>query len=199
MLRLWFLLRRIRQHATPQSKERGVIEAYLRKNGAFETKAAIGSFARVLCSVAVVVLIVCVSVSSYAYASESVLPDTALYRVRAAIERVEATLAVTPVQKEKVEKKLVVRRQKEVQKLKELKRPVPVKLKKYLEGVSTTTTKQVLKEAAEDKKQNKVHREQKLQEIRKKLEERLQKRFRLPTSTVREQRQRERQKREAGI
>lgn len=179
--------------------------AYLRKNGAFETKIAFDSWVRVVCSVAVVVLIVCVSVSSYAYASESVLPNTPLYPVREVIERVEVTLAVTSVQKEKVEQKLVVRRQKEVQKLNELKRSVPVKLKKYLQATAATTTTQVLKKTGESKNQDNAQREKKIQETRKQVEERLQERFRLPktkndsvinassTSIIREQRQHERQ------
>lgn len=141
MFRLWLTLRRLRQHATPRSNERGAIEAYLRAQGAFGEEAKLfGSFARSVCAAVVIVLVVSVSLSSYAYASDAVLPDTPLYPVRQVLEEMQVKLAVTPVKKEKVQQKLVERRIKEVKKLKELKRPVPVKLKKYLEVPVTTTT-----------------------------------------------------------
>ncbi len=181
MVRLWLSLRRIRQRATPRSNERREIEAYLRQHKAFEDARAVGSWVRVFSGVVAAVLVLCVGVSSYAYASEAVLPDTVLYPVREAIEQVEVALAVTPVQKEKVEKKLVVRRVKEVEKLTELKRPVPAPLKKYVGAAAATTTRALLKKAQQEKKeeQNAEH-EKRQEEAWKKAEERLQTRFRLP-------------------
>lgn len=143
MIRLWLTLRRLRQRATPRSDERGAMEAYLRKNGAFSSERMVWSYGRSFAIALVVVLIVSVSVSSYAYASDAVLPDTVLYPVRQALEVVETKLAVTPAQKEKVQEKIVERRVKEVKKLEELKRPVPVKLKKLVEERVTTTTRAV--------------------------------------------------------
>lgn len=186
MVRLWLSLRRIRQRAAPRSTERREIEAYLRKHNAFEDVRAVGSWVRVFSGVMAAVLVLCVGVSSYAYASETVLPDTALYPVREAIEQVEVALAVTPVQKEKVEKKLEVRRQKEVEKLTELKRPVPTPLKKYV-GAAATTTKSLLKKAKQEKKEEqKAEREKRQVEAQKKAEERLQSRFRLPKNQSQE-------------
>ncbi len=194
MVRLWLSLRRIRQRATPRSSERREIEAYLRQHDAFEDVRAVSSWVRVFSGVMAAVLVLCVGVSSYAYASEAVLPNTVLYPVREAIEQVEVALAVTPVQKEKVEKKLEVRRAKEVEKLTELKRPVPAPLKKYIGAGVTTTTKSVLKKAQQEKKVEQAEkREERQEEARKKAEERLQSRFRLPQTQVREQKQHERQ------
>ncbi len=199
MVRLWLSLRRIRQRATPRSNERREIEAYLRERNLFKDVQATSSWLRVVSGVVAAVLILCVGVSSYAYASETVLPNTVLYPVREAIEQVEVALAVTPVQKEKVEKKLEVRRVKEVEKLTELKRPVPAPLKKYV-GAAATTTKSLLKKAKQEKKEDqKAEREERQEEARKKAQERLQNRFNLPKSrtkeseAVRAQRQQERQ------
>ena len=125
MIRLWLTLRRLRQQAAPRSDERGAMEVYLRKNGAFSAERIGWSYGRSFAIALVVVLIVSISVSSYAYASEAVLPDTVLYPVRQALEVVQTKLAVTPAQKEKVQEKIVERRVKEVKKLEELKRPVP--------------------------------------------------------------------------
>jgi len=187
MVRLWLSLRRIRQRATLRSTERREIEAYLRKHNAFEDVRAVGSWVRVFSGVMAAVLVLCVGVSSYAYASEAVLPDTALYPVREVIEQVEVALAVTPVQKEKVEKKLEVRRVKEVEKLTELKRPVPAPLKKYVGAKAATTTKALLKKAQQDKKEEqKEQREQKREEAQTEIQDRLQARFRLPKQNNKE-------------
>jgi hypothetical protein len=181
MVRLWLLLRSIRQRTALRSQEQREIEAYLRKNGAFNDRSVSYSWMRVLSGVVACVLVLCVSVSSYAYASEAVLPDTPLYPVREAIEQVQVALAITPVQKEKVEKKLEVRRQKEVEKMTELKRPVPKQLKKYLQATTATTTKQLLKKVHEQKRQEtKEQGEAREVESRKKIEQRLERRFRLP-------------------
>jgi hypothetical protein len=160
MIRLWLTLRRLRQRATPRSDERGAMEAYLRKNGAFSEEQMVWSHGRSFAIALVVVLIVSVSVSSYAYASDAVLPDTVLYPVRQALEVVQTKLAVTPAQKEKVQEKIVERRVKEVKKLEELKRPVPVKLKKLVEERVATTTQAV----------RMIKRQEKIQAVRKKEE-----------------------------
>ncbi|MBP9762971.1 hypothetical protein KBD34_05155 [Patescibacteria group bacterium] len=144
MFHLWLNLRRLRRRATPLSKERGAIELFLREKGVFASaQNTIYSFARVFTAATVIVLILSASVSSYAYASETVLPDTPLYSVREVIEQVEVKLAVTPVQKQKVADKLVERRKQEVKKLTELKRPVPVKLQKFLRKELKQEVKQV--------------------------------------------------------
>lgn len=144
MFRLWLKLRRLRQRATPLSKERAAIELFLREKGVFASALnPMYSFARVFTAAAAIVLILSASVSSYAYASETVLPDTPLYSVREVIEQVEVKLAVTPVQKQKVVEKLVERRKQEVKKLTELKRPVPVKLQKFLRKELKQEVKQV--------------------------------------------------------
>lgn len=133
MFRLWLSLRRLRRRATPLSKERVAMELFLKEKGAFSSVSlSVYSFARIGVVAAAIILVLSVTVSSYAYASETVLPDTPLYPVREAIEQVEVKLAVTPVQKQKVVEKMVERRKQEVEKLTELKRPVPVKLQKFL-------------------------------------------------------------------
>jgi hypothetical protein len=109
------------------------MELFLKEKGAFSSVSlSVYSFARIGVVAAAIILVLSVTVSSYAYASETVLPDTPLYPVREAIEQVEVKLAVTPVQKQKVVEKMVERRKQEVEKLTELKRPVPVKLQKFL-------------------------------------------------------------------
>jgi hypothetical protein len=109
------------------------MELFLKEKGAFSSVSlSVYSFARIGVVAAAIILVLSVTVSSYAYASEMVLPDTPLYPVREAIEQVEVKLAVTPVQKQKVVEKMVERRKQEVEKLTELKRPVPVKLQKFL-------------------------------------------------------------------
>lgn len=181
MVRLWLFLRRIRQHATPRSAERREIEAYLRNQNVFEAVRTGSSWVRVFSGVVAAVLVLCVGLSSYAYASEAVLPDTVFYPVREAIEQVEVALAVTPVQKQKVEKKLEVRRVKEVKKLTELKRPVPAPLKKYVGATAATTTNALLKKTQQEKKEEqKAEREERREDARKKTQERLQNRFNLP-------------------
>ena len=159
MIRLWFLLRRIRQRATPLPKERGALEVYLREQGLFEKKDPVTVLVQRVAAVALVVLVASVGVSSYAYASDEVLPDTPLYPVRQTLEQVEARLATTPIQKRKVVRKMVERRQKEIQKLKELKRPVPVQMKKYLRTVTTTTPALIERE-----ERRAIRREQRLRE-----------------------------------
>lgn len=166
MIRLWLSLRRIRHHAAPRPDERGAIEAFLKTRGAFEQTRSTPAWLRVGSGVVAAVLVLGVSVGSYAYASEAVLPDTPLYPVRAAIEQVEVVLAMTPAQKEKVEEKLEVRRLKEVEKLHELKRPVPAPLKKYAEVISATSTKEARKQVLQQKKiEREVKREQKRQAV----------------------------------
>lgn len=134
MLIPWLRLRRIRQRATLRSEERRDIEAYLREHGAFGSSSVFffKSFVRTWSAIATVVLLLTVGIGSYAYASDDVLPNTPLYPVRQALEQVETKLAVTPAQKEKVQRKLVERRKHEVQKLKELKKPVPVEIEKSI-------------------------------------------------------------------
>lgn len=150
MFRLWLTLRQLRLRATPRFEERGAVEAYLRAKGAFGiTNAPFFSFARTVSLAAVMVLVLSVSVSSYAYASDEVLPDTPLYPVRQALEEVQVRLALSPVQKQEVHKKLAARRVKEVKKLKELKRPIPAKLRKFLEVSTNATTTRMFERANE--------------------------------------------------
>lgn len=181
MIRLWLTLRRLRQRATPRSDERGAMEVYLRKNGAFSSERMGWSHGRSFAIAMVVVLIVSISVSSYAYASEAVLPDTVLYPVRQALEVVETKLAVTPAQKEKVQEKIVERRVKEVKKLEELKRPVPVKLKKLVEERVTTTTRAVrtIKRQEKIQAERKKDEKKESQAVQKNVIERLQERLRV--------------------
>lgn len=181
MIRLWLTLRRLRQKATPRSDERGAMEAYLRKNGAFSTERMGWSYGRSFAIALVIVLIVSISVSSYAYASEAVLPDTVLYPVRQALEVVQTKLAVTPAQKEKVQEKIVERRVKEVKKLEELKRPVPVKLKKLVEERVATTTRAVRTINRQEKiqEERKEEKKKESQAVRKNVIERLHERLRV--------------------
>ncbi len=181
MIRLWLTLRRLRQQAAPRSDERGAMEVYLRKNGAFSAERIGWSYGRSFAIALVVVLIVSISVSSYAYASEAVLPDTVLYPVRQALEVVETKLAVTPAQKEKVQEKIVERRVKEVKKLEELKRPVPVKLKKLVEERVTTTTRAVrtIKRQEKIQAERKEEKKKESQAVRKNVIKRLQERLRV--------------------
>ncbi len=170
---------------------------YLREQGALKSRSTFSFLFPRLSAVAAMVLILCVGVSSYAYASDAVLPNTPLYPVRAALEQVEIKLAVTPVQKEKVVQKLVERRKKEVEKLTELKRPVPVKLKQYVRGAATTTTERVLKQKIDEKK---AERGQVKQDLRAKAIEKLQahlrdrKEQRRAAQRKREEQQQERQR-----
>ncbi len=133
---------------------------YLRTAGALGGSDALSpvySFARMFTAVAVLVLVVCIGLSSYAYASDDVLPDTVLYPVRQVIEEVEVKLAVTPVQKRKVVDKLVERRKKEVKILQEKKKPVPPAIKKFLKAtaaIPATTTRSAITEVLRPKKQN---------------------------------------------
>lgn len=125
MIRLWLLLRRLRRHATPSSTERGMVEAYLQQNGALSPGFMRMSWIRPLAIVTTIVLVFSVSVSSYAYASDTVLPDTVLYPVREAVEHVEKRFAVTPARKERVHQKLLDRRMREEVRMRELNRPIP--------------------------------------------------------------------------
>jgi hypothetical protein len=63
--------------------------------------------------------------ASYAYASDTVLPDTPLYPVRQQIEAIEVRLAPTQETKAKVIEKQAARRKKEAHLLEVLKKPLP--------------------------------------------------------------------------
>lgn len=134
MLTPWLRLRRIRQRATLRSEERREMEAYLRARGVFETSSVFffKSFVHTWSAVGALAILLMVGVSSYAYASDDVLPNTPLYPVRQVLEQVETKLAVTPVQKDQVQRKLIERRKQEVQKLKALKKPVPVEIERQI-------------------------------------------------------------------
>ncbi len=147
------------------------MEAYLRKQGVFKKQHLVWSFGRSFALAAVVVLVVSVSVSSYAYASDAVLPDTVLYPIRQVVEEVQVTLAVTPVQKEKVQQKIEERRVKEVQKLTELKRIVPVKLEKYVKAANATTTRAIQERIEKKERQQAEQKQKKEEQKQEKLEQ----------------------------
>ncbi len=64
-----------------------------------------------------IVLILGGSTTTYAYASESVLPNSPLYPLREAVEIVEEKVAISPASKAAVQRKLVERRLGEIRKM----------------------------------------------------------------------------------
>lgn len=74
----------------------------------------------------VIVLLVTVGASSYAYASDDVLPDSILYPVKETIENLEEHLAVTDAQKKEVLVRHQERRLQEAKMLIDQQKPLPV-------------------------------------------------------------------------
>jgi len=109
-------------------------------------------------------LILCLSVgtSAYAYSSEDVLPDHPLYGLRQAVEVIEEQVAVTPTWKERVVKKHLERKQKEIQRLLE-RRP---ELKNLPEGPGFQSIEMILGEGVSGQKEPFEVRDQVLKEVR---------------------------------
>lgn len=113
---------------------------YLQPSYAFPThwKTAAASVGSVFCLLT--------GTATYAYASDSVIPQTTLYPVRIAVEQVEVQLAQTPQKKGLVALKHLRRRVSEAAKLQALNRQIPeshrqaLKAGVSLEGMKTETT-----------------------------------------------------------
>ena len=134
MIRLWFALRHERRSLKPRRAERQAMETYLRSQGVMTTPIfADRPVVRLSFAVATVVLIACVSLGSYAYASDNVLPDTPLYPMRQAVESAELSIAQVTGREHVVFHKLIERRKQEVQMLQTLHRPIPASHKKIQE------------------------------------------------------------------
>lgn len=65
---------------------------------------------RLASAAAAIILILTGGTATYAYASESVLPDSPLYPLREAVEVIEEKIAISPESKAVVQRKLVERR-----------------------------------------------------------------------------------------
>jgi hypothetical protein len=95
-----------------------------------------------------IVLVFGIGASAYAYSSEEVTPDHPLYGLRQAVEVAEEAIAVTPAWKERVIKKHLERKQREIQRMLD-RRP---ELKERPEGKALMNVEQILKEGASGKR-----------------------------------------------
>lgn len=89
-------------------------KAGIQRNGWIPAFAGMTRFAAAALSI---VLVFGIGASAYAYSSEEVTPEHPLYGLRQAVEVAEETVAVTPAWKERVIKKHLERKQKEIQKM----------------------------------------------------------------------------------
>lgn len=100
--------------------------------------------------------------SVYAYSSEDVLPDHPLYGLRQAMEVAEEKAAIMPAWKQRVVKKHLERKQKEIQRML-LRRP---SLKDLPEGEDLQSIETILSEGVSGQKDPSEVREEVLKEVR---------------------------------
>jgi hypothetical protein len=106
--KLWQLSRR----AQPDAAFVARLDAALRERGAFVGK--VGLFAFRMAGAACALVLVLGGTTTYAYASESVLPDHPLYSLRETVESLEASTALSTEAKASVQRKLLERRLNEI-------------------------------------------------------------------------------------
>lgn len=106
--KLWKLSRR----AQPDAAFVARLETVLRERGALGR--GISLFVFRMASAACAVILVLGGTTTYAYASESVVPNHPLYSLREAVESIEETTALTDESKANVQRKLLQRRLNEV-------------------------------------------------------------------------------------
>ncbi|MCC6563421.1 hypothetical protein IT087_00845 [Candidatus Uhrbacteria bacterium] len=107
--KLWKMSRR----AQPDAAFVARLETTLRERGAIGSRRVSPLF-RMAAAACAVVLVLGGSTASYAYASESVLPDHPLYPLRETVESMEETAALSAEAKAAVQRKFVERRLNEI-------------------------------------------------------------------------------------
>jgi len=158
-------LRRIGRRAKPSKVFVNALEQkLLNKNAAFtQEKTILQPMMMRFASVALsVVIMFGMGTSVYAYSSEDVLPDHPLYGLRQAMEVAEEKTAMTPAWKERVVKKHLERKQKEIQRML-LRRPG---LKDLPEGEDLQNIETILSEGVSGQKDPSEVRDEVLREVR---------------------------------
>lgn len=156
---LEYKLRRLGRHGKPSK------DFVARLGTRFSEQKAINySFytARLTTAFGLVLIILGIGTSTYAYASDEVTPDHPLYGIRQVVEQAEETVAITPAWKERVVKKHLERKQKEIVNILE-KNP---ELKERPEGATLQKVESILKKGIEEKQDPEEIRKEALREVR---------------------------------
>lgn len=109
-----------------------------------------------------IVILFSIGTSAYAYSSDEVTPDHPLYGLRQAVEVAEEAVAVTPAWKERVIRKHLERKQKEIEKMLE-RRPG---LRERPEGQVLVKVEKILEEGVAGKREPGDVRDSILAEVR---------------------------------
>ncbi len=123
LIPLSWRLKRLSQTATPSREFALRLQSTLRERGAFASPRPVPRSSFGLASLRFAGVALCLVVllgtgtGAYAYTSDEVLPDHPLYPVRQSIENTEEVLAITPAWKERVRKKHLARKHKEIQRM----------------------------------------------------------------------------------
>jgi hypothetical protein len=152
--RLWKISRR----AKPDAAFLSQLEAALHARGArfaYIRITPVWRMAAVACSV---VFLLGIGTSSYAYASENVLPDHPLYPLREYVEAAEERLAATPAGKAAIQRKHLERKLEEVRRIQERRSPVEDQLLERVE--------QALESGLDERRPSHEIREEVMREIR---------------------------------
>ena len=121
----WFLKRKLTQLGDRANPEPGFVRS-LEKTLQLQSghRSWWIHWGRIAASASSIVLVAATATSAYAYTSDDVLPDSALYPVRQSLENVETAVAPTPIAKAKVEVKHLKRRMREAELLVAKRKPI---------------------------------------------------------------------------
>ncbi len=152
--RMWKIARR----AKPDAAFLSQLEATLHARGARVASTRISPAWRMVAVACSVVFLLGIGTSSYAYASENVLPDHPLYPLREYVEAAEERLAIRPAVKAAIQRKHLERKLEEVRRIQERRSPAEDRLLERVE--------QTLETGLDEQRPSHEIREEVIREIR---------------------------------